>query len=260
VIDGLEADVVTLALAYDIDAIAEQGQAAAGRLAEAPAAQQHALHLDHRLPGAQGQSQGHQGLGRPGQARRLGDHANPKTSGGARWNYLAAWGYALKQPAAASEGEGVRRRSTSQRAGARFRRARLDRDLRRARRRRRAAGLGERGLLSLKEFGADKFDIVYPRDQHPGRAAGAVVDKTVDKRGTRAVAQAYLEYLYTPEGQEIAARNFYRPTDAAGGGESTRSSSRRLTLFTIDDTFGGWTKAQKTHFADGGVFDQIRIA
>ena len=110
--------------------------------------------------------------------------------------------------------------------------------------------------LSLKEFGADKFDIVYPPIGILAEPPVAVVDKVVDKRGTRNVAQAYLEYLYSPEGQDIAARNFYRPTDMTVAARYAKSFPK-LTLFTIDDTFGGWAKAQKTHFADGGVFDQI---
>jgi sulfate transport system substrate-binding protein len=110
--------------------------------------------------------------------------------------------------------------------------------------------------LSLKEFGADKFDIVYPPISILAEPPVTVVDKVVDKRGTREVAQAYLDYLYTPEGQDIAARNFYRPIDPTVAARYTRLFPR-LNLFTIDDTFGGWAKAQKTHFADGGVFDKI---
>ena len=110
--------------------------------------------------------------------------------------------------------------------------------------------------LALKEFGADKFDIVYPPVSILAEPPVTVVDKTVDKRGTRAVAQAYLEHLYSPEGQEIAARHFYRPIDPAVAAKFAKQFPK-LNLFTIDDTFGGWAKAQKTHFADGGVFDQI---
>ena len=110
--------------------------------------------------------------------------------------------------------------------------------------------------LSLKEFGADKFDIVYPPISILAEPPVAVVDKVVDKKGTRAVAQAYLDHLYSPEGQEIAARNFYRPIDATVAAKYTKQFPK-LNLFTIDEVFGGWAKAQKTHFADGGVFDQI---
>jgi sulfate/thiosulfate transport system substrate-binding protein len=110
--------------------------------------------------------------------------------------------------------------------------------------------------LALKEFGADRFDIVYPPVSILAEPPVTLVDKTVDKRGTRGVATAYLEYLYSPEGQEIAARNFYRPIDAKVGAAYAKNFPK-LNLFTIDDTFGGWALAQKTHFADGGVFDQI---
>jgi sulfate transport system substrate-binding protein len=113
--------------------------------------------------------------------------------------------------------------------------------------------------LAFKEFGADKFDIVYPPTSILAEPPVAVVDKVVDKRGTRAVATAYLEYLYSPEGQEIAARHFYRPIDPAIAAKYA-ANFPKISLFTIDDVFGGWAKAQKTHFADGGVFDQIYTA
>jgi len=112
------------------------------------------------------------------------------------------------------------------------------------------------GYLSLKEFGADKFDVVYPPTSILAEPPVAVVDKVVDRKGTRAIAQAYLEYLYTPQAQEIEARNFYRPTDPTVAAKYA-SKFPKVNTFTIDDTFGGWTKAQATHFADGGVFDQI---
>jgi sulfate transport system substrate-binding protein len=110
--------------------------------------------------------------------------------------------------------------------------------------------------LSLKEFGADKFDVVYPTSSILAEPPVAVVDKVVDRKGTRAIAQAYLEYLYTPEAQEIEAKNFYRPIDPTVAAKYA-SKFPKLKLFSIDDTFGGWTNAQKTHFADGGVFDQV---
>jgi len=110
--------------------------------------------------------------------------------------------------------------------------------------------------LSLKEFGAEKFDIVYPPVSIYAEPPVAVVDKVVDKKGTRAVAQAYLEYLYSAEGQDIAGKNFYRPTDAKAAAKYAKQFPK-ISLVKIDDVFGGWTKAQKTHFADGGVFDQI---
>jgi len=110
--------------------------------------------------------------------------------------------------------------------------------------------------LSLKEFGADKFDIVYPPLSILAEPPVTVVDKVVDRKGTREVASAYLEYLYSPEGQEIAARNFYRPTDPAVAAKYAKVFPK-IALFDIDDVFGGWTRAQKVHFADGGLFDQI---
>ena len=110
--------------------------------------------------------------------------------------------------------------------------------------------------LSLKEFGADKLEIIYPSSSILAEPPVAVVDKVVDKRGTRAVAQAYLDYLYSPDGQEIAARNFYRPIDDKVAARYAKAFPK-ITLFTIDEVFGGWTQAQRTHFADGGVFDQI---
>jgi len=110
--------------------------------------------------------------------------------------------------------------------------------------------------LSIKEFGDGKFDIVYPPTSILAEPPVAVVDKVVDKRGTRDVANAYLEYLYSAEGQEIAAKNFYRPIDEKIGAKYAKNFPK-VNLFTIDEVFGGWTKAQKTHFADGGVFDQI---
>jgi sulfate transport system substrate-binding protein len=113
--------------------------------------------------------------------------------------------------------------------------------------------------LALKEFGADRFEVVYPPSSILAEPPVAVIDKVVDKRGTRAVAQAYLEYLYTPEAQEIAARHFYRPVDPAVAAKHAQRFPK-LALFSVDDVFGGWTKAQKTHFADGGVFDQIYSA
>jgi sulfate transport system substrate-binding protein len=182
---------------------------------------------------------------------------NPKTSGGARWGYLAAWGYELKrtggdQAKAKKFVEDLYKHVPVLDSGARGA----------------TVTFAERGLgdvllaweneayLSLKEFGADKFDIVYPSISILAEPPVAVVDKVVDKRGTRKVAEAYLQYLYTPEGQEIAARNYYRPIDPKVAAKYAKNFPA-LKLFTVDDTFGGWTTAQKTHFADGGTFDQI---
>jgi len=257
VIDGIESDVVTLALAYDIDEIAERAKLLS------PDWQ---MRLKHN---STPYSSTYIFLVRKGNPKGIKDWsdlikpgvsvitANPKTSGGARWGYLAAYGYALKQPGSndAKAKDFIAKLFSNVPV--------LDSGARGS-----TVTFAERGIgdvllaweneayLSLKEFGADKFDIVYPPISILAEPPVAVVDKVVDKRGTRDVAQAYLEYLYSPEGQDIAARNFYRPTDPTIAAKYAKSFPK-LTLFTIDDTFGGWAKAQKTHFADGGVFDQI---
>ena len=182
---------------------------------------------------------------------------NPKTSGGARWGYLAAYGWALRQPGGSD-------------AKAREFMARVLRNVPVLDTGARASTVTfvERGIgdvliaweneaqLALREFGSGRFEIVYPQTSILAEPPVALVDKVVDHKGTRAVAQAYLEWLYTPEAQEIEARNYYRPIDAT---VAARYATKfpKLKLFSIDDTFGGWTAAQKTHFADGGVFDQI---
>jgi len=257
VIDGLEADVTTLALAYDIDEIAERAKLIA------PDWQKRLKHNSSPYTST------YIFLVRKGNPKGIKDWsdlikpgvsvitANPKTSGGARWGYLAAYGYALKQPG----GNETKAKDFVAKLFGNV--PVLDSGARGS-----TVTFAERGIgdvllaweneahLSLKEFGADKFDIVYPPISILAEPPVAVVDKVVDKRGTRDVAQAYLEYLYSAEGQEIAARNFYRPIDPAVAAKYAKSFPK-LTLFTIDDTFGGWAKAQKTHFADGGVFDQI---
>ena len=257
VIDGLEADVTTLALAYDIDEIAERAKLIA------PDWQKRLKHNSSPYTST------YIFLVRKGNPKGIKDWsdlikpgvsvitANPKTSGGARWGYLAAYGYALKQPG----GNETKAKDFVAKLFSNV--PVLDSGARGS-----TVTFAERGIgdvllaweneahLSLKEFGADKFDIVYPPISILAEPPVAVVDKVVDKRGTRDVAQAYLEYLYSAEGQDIAARNFYRPIDAAVAAKYAKSFPK-LTLFTIDDTFGGWAKAQKTHFADGGVFDQI---
>jgi sulfate transport system substrate-binding protein len=257
VIDGLEADVVTLALAYDIDEIAARAKVL-------PADWQ--KHLKHNSTPYTSTYIFLVRKGNPKGIRNWDDlvkpgvsviTANPKTSGGARWGYLAAYGFALRQPG----GSDAKAREFVGKLFANV--PVLDSGARGS-----TVTFAERGIgdvllaweneayLSLKEFGADKFDIVYPPISILAEPPVAVVDKNVDKHGTRAVAQAYLEYLYTPEGQEIAARNFYRPTDAKVAASYAKQFPK-LTLFTIDEVFGGWSQAQKTHFADGGVFDQI---
>ncbi|MGH6648538.1 sulfate ABC transporter substrate-binding protein [Aquabacterium sp.] len=256
VIDGLDADVVTLALAYDIDAIADKGLLSTDwqkqfKLNSAPYTSTYIFLVRKGNPkGIKNWSD----LIKPGVGVIT---ANPKTSGGARWGYLAAYGFALKQPGGndAKAQEFVKKVFENVPV--------LDSGARGS-----TVTFAERGQgdvllaweneahLALKEFGAEKFDIVYPPISILAEPPVAVVDKVVDKRGTRDVAKAYLEYLYSAEGQDIAGKNFYRPTDAKAAAKYAKQFPK-LNLFTIDDTFGGWTKAQKTHFADGGVFDQI---
>ncbi len=182
---------------------------------------------------------------------------NPKTSGGARWNYLAAYGYALKQPGGseATAQEFIKKLYANVKV--------LDSGARGSLTTFAERNIGDvfiswenEAYLAGREFGADKFEIVVPSISILAEPPVAVVDKVVDRKGTRKVAQAYLEYLYTPEGQEIAARNYYRPTDKKVAAKYAKQFSK-IKLFTIDEVFGGWRKAQKTHFADGGVFDQI---
>jgi len=257
VIDGLDADVVTLALAYDIDEIAEKAKVIAPdwqkRLPRnsAPYTSTYIFLVRKGNPKA---VRDWGDLVKPGIAVIT---ANPKTSGGARWGYLAAYGWALRQPGASD----AKARDFIARL---FRQVPvLDSGARGA-----TVTFADRGIgdvllaweneahLALKEFGADKFEIVYPPTSILAEPPVAVVDKVVDKRGTRKVAEAYLEYLYSPVGQEIAAKNFYRPIDDKVAAKYA-AQFPKIALFTIDDVFGGWTKAQKTHFADGGVFDQI---
>jgi len=260
VIDGLDADVVTLALAYDIDEIAEKAKVID------PQWQKRLRHNSSPYTST------YIFLVRKGNPKAIRDWgdlvkpgvsivtANPKTSGGARWGYLAAYGYALRQPG----GNDAKARDF---IGKLFKQVPvLDSGARGA-----TVTFADRGIgdvllaweneahLALKEFGADKFDIVYPPTSILAEPPVAVVDKVVDKRGTRKLAEAYLEHLYSPEGQEIAARNFYRPIDEKMSAKYA-AQFPKIALFTIDDTFGGWAKAHKTHFADGGVFDQIYSA
>ena len=257
VIDGLDADVVTLALAYDIDEISERAKLLPPdwqkRLQHNASPYTSTMIFLVRKGNPKG-IRNWDDLVKPGVSVIT---ANPKTSGGARWNYLAAYGFALKQPG----GNETKAKDFVARLYSNV--PVLDSGARGS-----TVTFAERGLgdvllaweneawLSLKEFGADKFDIVYPPVSILAEPPVSVVDKVVDKRGTRAVAQAYLEYLYSPEGQKIAARNFYRPIDASVAAKYS-AQFPKLALFTIDEVFGGWSKAQKTHFADGGVFDQI---
>jgi len=257
VIDGLDADVVTLALAYDIDEIAERAKLLPLDWQKRLKHNSSPYTSTYIFLVRKGNPKGIKNwddLVKPGVSVIT---ANPKTSGGARWGYLAAYGFALKQPGGtdAKAKEFVAKLFANVPV--------LDSGARGS-----TVTFAERGIgdvllaweneahLSLKEFGADKFDIVYPPLSILAEPPVSVVDKNVDKKGTRDVAQAYLEYLYSPEGQEIAARNFYRPIDPATAAKYAKQFPN-LNLFTIDEVFGGWAKAQKTHFNDGGVFDQI---
>ncbi len=257
VIDGLPADVVTLALAYDIDAISQK----AGLL---PADWQKRL-PDNSTP----YTSTIVFLVRKGNPKHIKDWGdlvkpgisvitpNPKTSGGARWNFLAAWAYALKQPG----GDEAKARDFVTRL---YRNVPvLDSGARGSTTTFTQRGIGDvllawenEAFLSIKELGADKIEIVVPSLSILAEPPVALVDKVVDKKGTRKVAQAYLEYLYTPEGQAIAAENYYRPR-LESVAKKYASFFPKVNLITIDEVFGGWQKAQQTYFADGGVFDQI---
>jgi sulfate/thiosulfate transport system substrate-binding protein len=255
VIDGLQADVVTLALAYDIDAIAAKGLTGADWQTRLP---QNASPYTSTIVF----------LVRKGNPKRIKDWddlikpgidvitPNPKTSGGARWNYLAAWGFAQKTYGSADKAK--------QFVADLYKNVPvLDTGSRGA-----TVTFVERGVgdvllaweneayLALREFGADKFEIVAPKLSILAEPPVAVVDAVADKKGTRAVAEAYLKYWYSKEGQEIAARNSYRPRDPDVAKQYEKSFAP-VELFTVDELFGGWTKAQKDHFAEGGIFDQI---
>ena len=257
VIDGLEADVATLALAADIDALATKADLI-------PANWQTRLKLNSspytstivflvRSGNPKGIKDWND-LTKPGVAVIT---PNPKTSGGARWNYLAAWGYALKH----NKNDQAKAQEFVSRLYANV--PVLDSGARGSTTTFTERGIGDvlitwenEAFLALKELGADKYQIVVPTLSILAEPPVTVVDKNVDKHGTRKVAEAYLNYLYSPEGQEIAAKNFYRPTDAKVAKKYAKQFPK-LSLITIDKVFGGWTKTQKDHFADGGVFDQI---
>jgi sulfate/thiosulfate-binding protein len=257
VIDGLEADVVTLGLAYDIDAIAANAKVL-------PADWQKRL-PDNSTPYTSTIVL----LVRKGNPKHIKDWddltrsdvsvitPNPKTSGGARWNYLAAWGYALRR----NHGDQGKARDF---VAAIYKNVPvLDSGARGATTTFVEREIGDvliawenEALVALKEFGKDKFEVVYPSVSVLAEPPVALVDKIAARHGTTQVAQAYLEYLYSDEGQEVIARNFYRPR-LKSVAEKYHSQFPDLPLFTVDDTFGGWQNAQKTHFADGGVFDQL---
>jgi len=255
VIDGLRADVVTLALAYDIDAIAAKGLIAADWQKRLP---QNAAPYTSTIvflvrKGNPKSIKDWDDLIKPGVAVIT---PNPKTSGGARWNYLAAWGYAQKKFGSTEKAKAFVA-SLYQNVPV------LDTGARGSTVTFVERGVGDvliawenEAFLAQREFGKDKFEIVAPPQSILAEPPVAIVDKVADKKGTRNVADAYLQYWYTKEGQEIAARNFYRPRDPEIA-KKYENSFAKVELFTIDDVFGGWTKAQKEHFADGGVFDQI---
>jgi sulfate/thiosulfate transport system substrate-binding protein len=257
VIDGLGADVVTLALAYDIDQIAEKG----GLL---PA------NWQSRLPNNSSPYTSTIVLlvrkGNPKGIKDWGDLArpgvsvvtpNPKTSGGARWNYLAAWAWALRQPGGneATAKDFVLKLYRNVPV--------LDAGARGATTTFVERGIGDvliawenEALLAIKELGPGKFEVVAPSLSILAEPPVAVVDKVAGKHGTKAVAQAYLEYLYTPEGQETAAKHFYRPRLASVAAKYA-AQFPKVSLVTVDEAFGGWKKAHAAHFADGALFDQI---
>jgi sulfate transport system substrate-binding protein len=246
VINGLEADVVTLALAYDIDAISQQAKLL-------PADWQKRL-PDNSTP----YTSTIVFLVRKGNPKGVVVVTpNPKTSGGARWNYLAAWAYALDQYGH----DDARARDFIKRLYKNV--PVLDSGARGSTTTFVERGIGDVLLaweneahLAIKQFGADKFDIVTPPLSILAEPPVAVVDKMAKKHGTADVARAYLEYLYSDEGQDIAGRNFYRPRSEKAAAKYAGQFSP-VKLVTVDGVFGGWQKAQKTHFADNGVFDQI---
>jgi len=257
IIDGLEADVATLALAYDIDALADKALIPPDwqkRLPNNAAPYTSTIVFLVRKGNPKGIKDWND-LVKPDVAIIT---PNPKTSGGARWNYLAAWAYALEQP-------GGNETKAKEFIGQLFKNVKvLDSGARGATTTFVERGIGDvllawenEAYLSLKELG-DKFEIVTPSLSILAEPPITVVDKTVDKHGTRKVAQAYLEYLYSAEGQEIAARNFYRPQDAKIAAKYAKQFAKTR-LVTIDKSFGGWRNAQKVHFSDGGVFDQIYV-
>lgn len=257
VIDGLDADVVTLGLAYDIDAISEKANLL-------PADWQ------SRLPNnSSPYTSTIVFLVRKGNPKQIKDWPdvvkpgisvvtpNPKTSGGARWAYLAAWGYALRAP-------GGNEDQAKQFVAQFYKNVPvLDSGARSSTTTFVERGIGDvlvcwenEAYLAVNHFGKDKFEIVYPSTSILAEPPVAIVDKVVDRHGTRAVAQAYLEYLYSSEGQEIAAKHYFRPRLASAAAKYDPPAPK-MTLFTIDEVFGGWQTAQKKHFADGGLFDQL---
>jgi sulfate/thiosulfate-binding protein len=258
VIDGLEADVVTLALAYDIDALATHGHMI-------PANWQSRL-PDNSAP----YTSTIVFLVRKGNPKNIHDWGDlvrpgisvitpsPKTSGGARWNYLAAWAWALKQPGGSDATAEAFVKKLYHNVPV------LDSGARGATVTFAQRGIGDvllawenEAFLAVKELGPGKFDIVAPSLSIVAEPPVSVVDVNVDEHGTRKVAEEYLKYLYSKQGQEIAARHFYRPRDPAVAAEYAKQFTNIPTLVTVDGLFGGWTRAQAAHFADHGSFDRI---
>ncbi len=258
VIDGLDADVVTLALAYDVDILSEKNLIPKDwqkRLKHNSSPYTSTIVF----------------LVRKGNPKGIKDWndlvksgvdvitPNPKTSGGARWNYLAAWAYALKQPGGneATAKEFVKKLYANVKV--------LDSGARGSLTTFAERGVGDvfiswenEAFLAVKELGPDKFQLVTPSLSILAEPPVTVVDKNADKKGTRKVATAYLEYLYSPEGQDLAGKHYYRPIDPKVSAKYS-SQFAKVKLFKIDEVFGGWQKAQKTHFNDGGIFDQIIV-
>lgn len=258
VIDGLPADVVTLALAADVDALSEHAKLLPAdwqkRLPNNSAPYTSTIVFLVRKGNPQ-HIKDWDDLVKPGVSVIT---PNPKTSGGARWNYLGAWAYALRK-------YGSEEKAKAFVASLYKNVPVLDSGARGSTTTFVQRGIGDvaiswenEAFYAIKEFGADKFEIVAPSLSILAEPTVAVVDKVAKKKGTETVAQAYLEYLYSDEGQDIAARNYYRPRNAAIA-EKYAKNFAKLDLITIDEAFGGWSKAQKTHFSDGGVFDQIYI-
>jgi sulfate/thiosulfate-binding protein len=257
VIEGLRADVVTLALAYDIDAISEKSGLIdrdwQKRLPHHSAPYTSTIVFLVRRGNPKG-IKDWSDLIRPGTAVIT---ANPKTSGGARWNYLAAWGYALHQNK--NQQEKARQFVNELYKNVPV----LDSGARGATTTFVERGIGDvlltwenEAFLAVREFGSNKVEIVVPSVSILAEPPVAVVDGVARKRGTASLAEEYLEHLYSEEGQEIAAKNYYRPR-LKSVADKYSSQFPKLTLFTVDEVFGGWREAQATHFADGGVFDQI---
>jgi sulfate transport system substrate-binding protein len=258
IIDGLDADVATLALAPDIDALADRGLIPAD--------------WQKRLPG---NSSPYTStivlLVRKGNPKRITDWSdlarpsisvitpNPKTSGGARWNYLAAWGFARKRQNTDDTGARAFVRAiysnvpvldTGARGSLTTFVERNQGDV--------LIAWENEAYLALQEFGADKFDIVTPSISILAEPPVTVVDRNVDRKGTRAAAEAYLKFLYTPEAQDIIGKHFYRPIDPKAAAKYAKQFAK-VNLFRLEELFGNWRDTQRIHFSDGGVFDQIQL-